>query len=65
MLPIAATGAIVRILMKQGQYTEARTRITEFHKSADNAKGYLNTELTQIEQAIKLYGRSGKTQARR
>ncbi len=54
-LPIAATGSIVRILMKQGRYEEARERLTRFHGSAGNAKGYLNTELSQIEQAIKLY----------
>lgn len=54
-LPIAATGAIVRILMKQGRYEDARDRLLRFHDSAGNAKGYLNTELSQIEQAIKLY----------
>lgn len=64
-LPIAATGAIVRIMMKQGRYEEARERIKLFHESAGNAKGYLNTELAQIEQAIKLYRPSSKTQARR
>ncbi|CAN5628514.1 hypothetical protein BH10BDE1_BH10BDE1_10010 [soil metagenome] len=65
MLPIAATGAIVRIMMKQGRYDEARTRIETFQGSAGNAKGYLNTELAQIEQAIKMYRPSAKTQARR
>lgn len=64
-LPIAATGAIVRILMKQGRYDEARDRIQAFHASAGNAKGYLNTELSQIEQAIKLYNPTAKAQARR
>lgn len=63
-LPIAATGAIVRILMKQGRYEEARARLTRFHGSAGNAKGYLNTELSQIEQAIKLY-RPGKQASKR
>lgn len=62
-LPIAATGAIVRIMMKQGRYDEAKERITQFQASAENAKGYLNTELAQIEQAIKLYGKNA--QARR
>jgi tetratricopeptide (TPR) repeat protein len=65
MLPIAATGAIVRIMMKQGRYDEARTRIETFQASAGNAKGYLNTELAQIEQAIKMYKPSAKAQARR
>jgi hypothetical protein len=67
-LPIAATGAIVRILMKQGRYEEARERLTRFHGSAGNAKGYLNTELSQIEQAIKLYrpgSRADKTASKR
>ncbi len=62
-LPIAATGAIVRILMKQGRYEEARDRLVRFHDSAGNAKGYLNTELSQIEQAIKLY-RSSKANSK-
>lgn len=64
MLPIAATGAIVRILMKQGHYEEARQRITQFHASAENAKGYLNTELAQIQAAVKLYGRGTKQASR-
>lgn len=57
-LPITATGAIVRILMKEGRYAEAQDRLMRFHASAENAKGYLNTELSQIQQAIKLYGSS-------
>ncbi len=65
MLPIAATGAIVRIMMKQGRYEEARTRIETFQASAGNAKGYLNSELAQIEQAIKIYKTTAKAQARR
>ena len=64
-LPIAATGAIVRIMMKQGRYDEAKTRIEQFQASAGNAKGYLNTELAQIEAAIKAYGHKPKLQARR
>ncbi|MDX9730873.1 MAG: hypothetical protein RBT63_03790 [Bdellovibrionales bacterium] len=60
-LPIAATGAIVRIMMKQGRYEEARERLVQFHESAGNAKGYLNTELSQIEQAIKLYKDQSKS----
>lgn len=63
-LPIAATGAIVRIMMKQGRYDEARERIAQFHSSAENAKGYLNTELAQVEAAVKLYGRGRKQAAR-
>lgn len=49
-LPVQATTAIVRLLMKQGRYEDALARITEFHESAGNAKGYLNTELAQLEQ---------------
>lgn len=64
-LPIAATGAIVRIMMKQGRYDDARERIEQFQASAGNAKGYLNTELAQIEAAIKAYGRHPKTTAGR
>lgn len=64
-LPIAATGAIARIMMKQGRYDEARDLITKFQESAGNAKGYLNTELAQIEAAIKLYKPQMKAQARR
>ncbi|HVK61856.1 MAG TPA: hypothetical protein VM432_09915 [Bdellovibrionales bacterium] len=49
VLPVQATTAIVRMLMKTGREAEARERILAFHKSAGNAKGYLNTELTQLE----------------
>lgn len=59
-LPIAATGAIARIMIKQGRYEEAQDLITKFQESAGNAKGYLNTELAQIEQAIKLYRPAAK-----
>lgn len=51
-LPVQATTGIVRILMKQGQYENALSRIQAFHESAGNAKGYLNTELTQLEQYL-------------
>ena len=47
-LPIQATAGIVRVMVKQGKYKEARERIMEFHRSAGNAKGYLNTELAQL-----------------
>lgn len=49
ILPVQATTAIVRLMMKEGRYQEAYKRITEFHESAGNAKGYLNTELSQLE----------------
>lgn len=54
-LPIAATGALARIFMKQGRYEEAFTLLTEFQGSAGNAKGYLNTELGQVTQALAYY----------
>lgn len=63
-LPIAATGALVRIFMKQGRYIEAHEKLTAFQASAGNAKGYLNTELGQVEQAMahyKLKPRTKKT----
>lgn len=64
-LPIAATGAIIRILMKQGQYEDAHQRILEFQASAGNAKGYLNTELNQVEQALVLYKNGTKSKTKR
>lgn len=64
VLPIAATGALVRIMMKQGRYEDAQALLVAFHSSAENAKGYLNTELSQIAQALTLY-RSKTKLARR
>jgi tetratricopeptide (TPR) repeat protein len=52
ILPIRATSAIVRQLMKQGKYVEAYARINDFYKSAGNAKGYLNTEFAQLESYL-------------
>jgi hypothetical protein len=52
ILPVQATTAIVRLLMKQGKYDQAQERILAFHESAENAKGYLNTELAQAESAM-------------
>lgn len=51
-LPIQATAGIVRILIKQGKYEQAYQRITDFHASAENAKGFLNTELAQLESTL-------------
>lgn len=51
-LPVQATTGLVRLLMKQGKYEEALTRIQTFHQSAGNAVGYLNTELTQLENYL-------------
>jgi tetratricopeptide (TPR) repeat protein len=52
VLPIQATTGIVRILIKQGRYQDALNRINAFHESAENAKGYLNTELAQVEAVL-------------
>jgi len=51
-LPVQATTGIVRLLMKQGRYTEAYERILAFHESAENAKGYMNTEAAQLEKQL-------------
>jgi tetratricopeptide (TPR) repeat protein len=48
VLPVQATTAIVRMLIKDGKTDEAKARIEAFHKSAGNANGYLNTELTEL-----------------
>ncbi len=48
VLPVQATTAIVRMLIKEGRDDEAKQRIIAFHKSAGNANGYLNTELSQL-----------------
>jgi tetratricopeptide (TPR) repeat protein len=53
VLPIQATTGSVRILIQQAKYEDAHNRIVEFQAGAENAKGYLNTELAQVEQALK------------
>ncbi len=52
VLPVQATTGIVRLQMKQGHYTEAYERILAFHESAENAKGYMNTEAAQLEKQL-------------
>jgi hypothetical protein len=47
-------------MMKQGRYQEARQRILAFHASAGNAKGFLNTELTQLDNYFASKGKSVK-----
>jgi tetratricopeptide (TPR) repeat protein len=59
VLPVEATGGIVRILIKEGRYRDAYAQITSFHKSAENAKGYFNTELAQLKPLL----RKGRTVA--
>lgn len=51
-LPVLSTGAIVRLLIKQGRYEDAYSRIQDFHESSEQAKGYLNTELSQLENHL-------------
>lgn len=55
-LPVQATAGIVRILVKQGHPLDAHERLVAFHESAGNAKGYLNTELEQVESALAQQG---------
>ena len=52
VLPINATTSVVRLLIKIGKYQEAYDRIVDFHASAGNAEGYLNTELAQLEPKV-------------
>jgi tetratricopeptide (TPR) repeat protein len=52
LLSVNAESGIVRILMKQGKYKQALRRIQAFHESAGNAKGYLNTELEQLQRRM-------------
>jgi tetratricopeptide (TPR) repeat protein len=51
-LPLKATTGLVHLLMKQGRYEEALTRINKFHSSADNATGYFNTEKSRLENYL-------------
>lgn len=53
ILPVEATSGVVRTLIKTGRHREARATILEFHGSTENAKGYLNNELQQVEQVLK------------
>jgi tetratricopeptide (TPR) repeat protein len=60
-LPVQAMTGQVRLLMKQGKYEEALTRIQAFQDSAGNAKGYLNTELAQLEQYLGAQAKAGSS----
>ncbi len=51
-LPAQATGEIVQILIKQQKPEEAREAIVAFWQSAENAKGYFNTEYDAITKAL-------------
>lgn len=52
LLPVNATGGIVRLMIKQGKYEDAVARIEDFHASAGNAVGYLNIELEQLHERL-------------
>ena len=60
VLPVNATSATIRLMIKIGRYEEAYKRLLEFHESDEHAKGYLNTELTQLETKL---GPAGQKQA--
>lgn len=51
-LPAQATGEIVQILIKQQKLAEARETIANFWDSAENAKGYFNTEYDAITKVL-------------
>ena len=51
-LPAQATGAIVNILLKQQKFAEARETIFNFWATAENAKGYFNTEYDALEKRL-------------
>jgi tetratricopeptide (TPR) repeat protein len=57
ILSVQAESGIVRILIKQGKYKQALTRVEAFHDSAGNAKGYLNTELAQLKGRLQTVAR--------
>lgn len=60
-LPVHSTGAIVRLLIKLGRYEEAYSRIQSFHELSEQAKGYLNTELSQLEAHFTAAAKAGKS----
>ncbi len=51
-LPVQATTGLVRLMIKHGQYVKAYERILAFHDSAENANGYLNTEVAQLQKQL-------------
>lgn len=51
-LSAQAVSGAVRILMKNGKYSEARKRIVAFHQNSRNGKGYLNKELALLEMHL-------------
>ena len=51
-LSVGATSGLVRILMKNGNYEQAREVLEQFFASAENAKGYMNMEWAQLEKIL-------------
>ena len=49
-LSVVATGELLRILIAQQKYAKAQNIIENFWASAENAKGYFNTEAAQIKK---------------
>ncbi len=52
-LAVFATGELLRILMAQQKYTKAQSLIESFWASAENAKGYFNTEAAQLKKYVR------------
>jgi len=51
-LNVNATSNLVHILMKEQKYAEARESLEAFYGSAENAKGYLNFEMSELEKFL-------------
>ncbi len=63
-LPAQATGEIVQILLKQQKFEQARETIIGFWDSAENAKGYFNTEFDMLNKQLGPVSRSSKVAKR-
>ncbi len=59
ILHITVAKTYVQLLIKLGQFDNAKSVITQFQNQGDNAKEYLNEELLQIEAGLK--GQKGQT----
>lgn len=51
-LAVSATGELLRILLAQQKYSQARNVLDDFWASAENAKGYFNNEAAQIQKVL-------------
>ncbi len=52
-LSVFATGELLRIFMAQQKYSKAQDLIETFWASAENAKGYFNTEAAQLKKYVR------------